>query len=271
MKFFVIALALISTNVSATQFSPASPRSIELCAGEAIYGFPSVRKEDTTKICRKAYVLEYDNQAKILIWASYLLTPIETTGCNKRSNSFTIDISLRPNARSTAKDYSKSGYDMGHIVNAADMLWDYDAENESFLMSNMTPQLPEFNRGIWKKLEDSTRGWTLNRNHPLQIYAGTVYNREQDARIGRGVTVPHGFWKVIIDTETSEVMAFKFDNVGSKENLSTFITSLAEVQRATGLILPMPKKPVFATNKTWPRIIKSVGRHKTTICSLTVH
>lgn len=258
-----IVLALLTLSAQG-----APPRPMQLCAGEAIYGFPTLRKKDTTQICRRGYAIEYDNQAKIPIWGSYLLTPIEATGCYPRVNSFTPELYVRDDARATLKDYAKSGYDQGHMVNSADMLWDPEVQQESFILSNIAPQLPEFNRGIWKKLEDSTRGWTLNRRHPLQIYVGPIYNRDQDKMIGlSGVTVPHGFWKVIIDTQTNEVMVFKFNHEGSQADLSSFVTSLAEVQRLTGIILPMPKNPKFA-DKTWPRIVKSISRQKTVICSL---
>lgn len=260
--FATLAFALPSV----AQQTP--PRPFNECESEAIYGFPTSLKKDTTRICRKGYALEYDNKAKIPVWASYTLTPTRATGCYARTNAFAVDKSLSPDARSIMKDYAKSGYDQGHQVPEGDMRWDFQAEQESFLMSNMAPQLPEFNRGIWKKLEDSTRGWAVNRQHKLQIYMGPVYNRDQNMRIGRGqVTVPHGYWKVIIDTETSEVMVFIFPHEGSKNDLSTFISSFAELQGKTGLVVPIPKDAKY-TKETWPRIMKSVSKTKGIVCSL---
>ena len=34
-----------------------------------------------------------------------------------------------------------------------------EAMEETFLMSNISPQLPVFNRGIWKSLEKQVRDW----------------------------------------------------------------------------------------------------------------
>lgn len=259
-----LAMPLLAQAGEATQLKPLPTDS---CKGEAIYGFPTGKKQDTTTICRKAYVLQYDNQAKIPIWTSYVLTPIRATGCFPRTNNFEPDFSLPEHSRATPKDYAKSGYDTGHMVNDGDMRWDLEAENESFILSNMAPQTKGLNRGVWKKLEDSSRGWTITRNHPLQIYAGPIYNQAQDFTIGKNmVTVPHGFFKVIIDTVTNEVMIFVFTQDGSKANLDTFITSLPEVQRLTGLILPMPETPIFSS--TWDRVMKSASRAKANICSL---
>lgn len=262
--------ALLTSPADAQQLKAAPPRPMQLCVGDAIYGFPTVQKKDTTQLCRKGYAAEHDNQAKIPVWAAYLLTPKEASGCFARNSGYAPDLHLRVDARATPKDYAKSGYDIGHMVNDADMRWDFQAGQETYILSNMAPQLPEFNRGIWKKLEESTRGWVMNRQHPLQIYVGPIYNRNQDKRIGLGgVTVPHGYWKVIIDTQTQEVMVFVFDHEGAKGDLSRFITSLAQLQKLTGLEIPMPANPVFA-QRTWPRVVKSIGRQKNLICSLQV-
>jgi endonuclease G len=59
------------------------------------------------------------------------------------------------------KDYAKSGYDRGHPARAADLGWSAQTMRESFYFSNMSPQLPAFNRGIWKKMEEKVRDWAL--------------------------------------------------------------------------------------------------------------
>ena len=58
-------------------------------------------------------------------------------------------------------DYKASGYDRGHLAPAADMGWSTQAMQESFYYSNMSPQLPAFNRGIWKQLEELVRDWAI--------------------------------------------------------------------------------------------------------------
>ena len=143
-----LCFALTSFQVLADQHEPYP---LEQCAAQAPYGFPQSVKQSTTKICRKAYVLEYDVNAFVPVWVSYVLTPEHAVGCLPRSNAFAADHSI--NNPATPKDYAKSGYDMGHNANDGDMRWDLEVEEESFILTNMTPQLPGFNRGIWKKLE----------------------------------------------------------------------------------------------------------------------
>lgn len=263
----LIALLLVAVSLHVHAADQAEPLPIQECTAQAPYGFPSTDKQSVTPICRKAYYVVYDNNAKIPVFVSYVLTPAHAVGCLARSNAFATDMSLPAEIAATPHDYAKSGYDIGHQANSSDMRWDNEVERESFILSNMAPQLPEFNRGIWKKLEDTTRGWVISRQHPVLIYVGPVYTRAQDPTIGVGfVTVPHGFFKILVDTETNEVQVFLFRHEGSKEPLSSFITSLANVQRLTGVKFPLPDKPVW--NGLWPIELKSNRAAKNFACSI---
>jgi endonuclease G len=58
---------------------------------------------------------------------------------------------VRPN------DYTVRGYDRGHIAPSADRTRNEADNNATFLMSNMMPQVPELNRGVWGDLEEYCR------------------------------------------------------------------------------------------------------------------
>ena len=265
MKKILTILALVcSSGVYAQQSTPLNSDS---CTAQIPFGQPMTPKQNTTLICRKAYILEHDNKAKIPIWVSYVLTPDHTTGCVKRSNAFSTDESLPVDQRSVPKDYAKSGYDIGHQANDGDMSWDVNVERDSFILSNMAPQLPGFNRGIWKELEDQTRAFAKNRGHNLQIYVGPIYSVKQDKTIGNGVVVPHAFYKIITDMTTHEVIVTEFIHEPSKQPLSSFITSIAQVQKDTGLVIPLPKDAKFSTTM-WSSATKSVRASKGAVCAL---
>lgn len=260
-KLIALLLVCFSLNASATQ---AKPRPIEECAVHVTYGFPTVKKT-LQPICRKGYISYFDTRASIPALVAYVLRPEHAVGCLARE-SFEADESVGriPNT----KDYAKSGYDIGHMANAADMAWDPVVSDQAGFMTNMTPQLPGFNRGVWKKLEDGTRGWAISRQTPLQVYVASVYDRKKDPMIGKNfVTVPHGFVKVLIDTKTGETQIFMFKHEASKANLNTFITSLAEIQKRTGVQFPMPKDPTFSTT-LWPVELKSARAAKAGACAV---
>jgi endonuclease G len=196
------------------------------------------------------------------------LTPSHAIGCVKRSNAFTADPQLQVGQRAEVSDYVKTGYDKGHIANDGDMGWDVTVERESFLMSNMTPQLPAFNRGIWKILEVTTRSWATDRQHTLVIYAGPIYSKD-DKKIGdNAVDVPNGFYKIIIDTVTNDVLAFQFPHAGaSNSDISPFQTTVSNIERATGITFSIPQRKDLKS-PIWDYQISSAAKAKKKACSI---
>lgn len=263
VKFLLSSILLA---VSFTANAQDKPLDLNACKAHVPFGQPIGAKQDTTLICRTAYFLEHDNKAKIPQWVSYVLAPEKAVGCEKRINAFRPDNYLPVDKRAEMKDYAKSGYDIGHIANSADMSWDLNVARDSFILSQMVPQEPGFNRGIWKKLEDQTRAWAVNRSHNILIYAGPIYNREQDRAIGNNrVTVPNGFYKILVDLDTSDVLVFKFKHEAAKGSLNQFVTSLAQVQKESNIVFPMPKQAKFS-KEIWESQTKSAAKAKFANC-----
>lgn len=241
---FLCILVLISITSAASAWKQSANLPMQSCAAQAPYGFPSTSKK-TLGICRHAYVVAYDQRAKIPVWSSYTLTPQNALGCFSRSESFMTDSSV-PNS-ATTKDYVGSPYDKGHIVPNGDMSFDKQAELESFLMTNMSPQAPSFNRGIWKLLETSVRGWTVQLNQPLTIYAGNIYS-STNITIGNGVVVPHAMYKIVINNTTGQVAGWLFPhtypypNLGN--NLTKFRTSISHIEKLAEVKFAFPSNAV---------------------------
>lgn len=250
----------------AAQAQQAAPHDVASCATQIPFGQPSDTIANTVTICRQAYILQSDKVAKIPAWVAYTLTPPHATGCVKRSNAFEPDNSLPKGSRAELSDYAKSGYDIGHQANDGDMSWDITVEHESFILTNMAPQLPGFNRGIWKKLEDQIRGWSIDRQHNMTIYVGPVY-APADKTIGPNkVVVAHAFYKIVIDDVTNEVLVFEFSHAPSNFDLARFIVPLDEVQHDTGIKFPLPANATFP-KALWPATDKNGERVKKQVCA----
>jgi endonuclease G, mitochondrial len=239
-RLLLALIALVSTAFAVPAQHPAA-----YCAQFLPYGVPNVPAgvHHVAPVCRTAYTLVSDETAKIPIWVAYTLTPAHALGCVVRSNAFTADDSLPDGDRAKPTDYAGSGYDIGHIAPDGDMSWDTNVERESFILSNMTPQLPGLNRGIWKLLETSVRAHAYESGHTLLVYAGPVYNVAKDAKIGKDqIDVPTAFYKIVVDTQTGGYTAFLFPQEGNQGNdLEKVHSTLAAVERATGITLPMPR------------------------------
>ncbi len=167
-------------------------------------------------------------------FVAYVLTAAETNSQVERTDNFRPDPKLSF-TQATNKDYQESGYDRGHLAPAADMGWSATAMNESFYFSNMSPQDPGFNRGIWKKLEDQVRGWAV-QNGSVIVVTGCIFNSFKGS-IGSGVPVPAQYYKVIFDFTEPDIKAIGFvlPNEKSSAPLSSFAFTVDYVESLTGL------------------------------------
>ena len=236
----------------AADFRPSS--EISACVDELPFGVPNSTAQNTTLICREGYALQHDNSAKIALWAGWTLLPEETIGCNPREDAFAADVDVPEGSRALPSDYAKSGYDKGHMVPDADMSWSKQTSIESFLMSNMSPQLPNLNRGAWKYPETNERAWAWVRKHNITVYAGNIYKMGGKTIGTNKVVVPDALFKILIDGVTGEVMAFIFPNVAKQEiDLRARLVSVSQIEAQTGITFPLPTSfDKNAVGPIWP-------------------
>ena len=147
-----------------------------------------------------AYTLKYNEKYEEADWVAYKLDKslLITNTPAKRNNAFKAD-PLVPTKSADSQDYSKSGYDRGHLCPAADFKADQKLMNETFYMSNMTPMKHAFNAGIWENLEDHERKWVVE-NQEIYVVTGPILKDEPLEFIGRKnrVAVAKRFYKIIL-------------------------------------------------------------------------
>ncbi len=190
--------------------------------------------DDDQIIRHTAYTISYSGQHRQPYWVAYELTETMTRGIVKRSDKFVPDPQVDEYS-STNEDYRKSGYDRGHLVPAGDMGYSETTMRESFFLSNMSPQAPAFNRGIWKKLETLVRSW-VSEDSVLFISAGGILDDPAGAIGINRVTVPKRYFKVVLTIKDQEPrgIGFIMPNSGSSVPLQTFAISIDSVEKVTG-------------------------------------
>ena len=201
-------------------------------AAQGKAGLPASERQGLV-VVRTGYTVDYNVQTKNPNWVAWVLTAQRGRGEAQRSSSFRPDSAVGARCARTG-DYTRSGYDRGHLCPAADNKWDARAMKESFYMSNISPQLPGLNRGSWKKLEDRCRRWAA-AGGTYYIVAGPVFSEAPAKHIGAGrVAVPGGFFKVIYTDVGGRPRAagFLFDNVEGKSTRERIVTVDA-VERLT--------------------------------------
>lgn len=182
------------------------------------------------------YALGYDESLEQAAWVSYQLTPEKLLGKHQRKDVFMEDRFIESGS-AHPKDYLKSGYDRGHLAPAADFTYSESAMKASFYMSNISPQHPGFNRGIWKKLEQQVRSWAMEYENILVI-TGPVVKTNGALSIGENeVRVPEFFYKVIFDIHppSYKMLAFLLKNEKSSRPLLDHVVSVDSLEQFSGL------------------------------------
>jgi len=195
---------------------------------------PKYNKDDSLYFKHYAYSFLYNEEIEQSDWVSYQLLVSELEANYKRTNNFYED-TLVITGTATNADYKYSGYDKGHLAPAADMTWNKQAMKESFYFSNISPQLPEFNRGIWKKLETKVRKWA-EKYYCLYITTGPIFENT-DKTIGiNEVVIPTHFFKTILIYNDSimQGIGFLFPHEKCNEEIIDYAVSIDRLEIITG-------------------------------------
>jgi endonuclease G, mitochondrial len=188
---------------------------------------------DTVTIAHKCYSTTFSKSRHFPLVVKYWLTK-EMFSCAKkfpRPNSFTADPQL-PAYTKLGSDYSRSGYDQGHNMDADDNSCDSIGMAESFYYSNVCPQTPRLNRGIWKTLEEFART-KAQRDDSVLVWCGSVATGKK--HIG-SVAVPTYCWKVLYVKKLGVTEAYSFKNNSAKSKpLASYKVSVDSVWHLSGV------------------------------------
>ena len=192
-------------------------------------------KPNEVVIKHHAYSLSYNEPYEQAKWVAYELTSDETNSTIKRSNKFIQD-PLVKSGTADDQDYAGSGYDKGHLAPAGDMGWSASAMKESFYYSNMSPQVPGFNRGVWKRAEELVRSWAKEYKS-IYIVTGPVLKSGLKTIGQDKVSVPKYYYKVILDYNASGIkgIGFIIPNASSQLLLQRFAVNIDSIEKVTGI------------------------------------
>lgn len=196
---------------------------------------PKINPSKDKIIKKTGFSLLYNESHEQAAWVAYQLTQSETRSMYDRTDNFMVDPMVKTGS-ATALDYQGSGYDRGHLAPAGDMGWSAASMAESFYYSNMSPQVPAFNRGIWKRLEEQVRDWAVQYD-TLYVATGPVLQTSLPTIGPNAVSIPRWYYKVILDYSEPGIkgIAFVMPNLGSKLKLQEYAVSIDSVERLTGL------------------------------------
>ena len=211
---------------------------------ETRYGVPAA---DQILINRN-YVIGYSYYFRQAKWALEIINP-KKDGITRKDN-FRPDYRIPERFRADLADYESSGFDRGHLVSSANQIGSDIQNSETFLLSNMAPQHPKFNRNIWKKLEEETRRLDLGKK-VLETYviSGPLFFFDQEvfmigAKDDNGVTlpIPHAFFKsILVETNTGALKMWSFimpnEFIHESIPIDSFQVKTSKIEKISGLFL----------------------------------
>jgi endonuclease G len=185
----------------------------------------------------------YFRQAK---WALEIVDPDKSDV--ERADNFRPDYRVPEMFRADLADYKGSGYDRGHLVASANQKETEIQNSETFLLSNMAPQEPDFNRRIWKRLERAIRQLdSQERIFETYVICGPIFYFDKDVSVigaqddnAVSLPIPHAYFKSVL-TENNKgalhMWSFIIPNKSSRKSLDQFLVSTAMVEKMSGLFL----------------------------------
>jgi endonuclease G len=223
--------------------APAAPpvsASVHVALGIPFDADPS----DDVLLDHGAFVVSYNPRLRVPNWVGWRLVE-KDLGPVARGGRFHAD-PLLPAALPHVRpgDYLNSGFDRGHLCPSADRTSTERANDETFVMTNMTPQDHDLNTGPWKQLETYERGLAQS-GHTLYIVAGVVFDRRPPT-IGPGIAVPARDYKILvvlapgqtvhsIDITTTVIAVEMPNDLRAKgHSWRDFGTSIAELEVESG-------------------------------------
>lgn len=163
-----------------------------------------------------------------------------------RLNNFRADERISHRFRASLNAFRNSGYDRGHLVSSANANLSSIRNSETFLLSNMSPQRPEFNQKIWKVLEDRVRALN-DQDNVLEVYVLNCpwfdFDRkiemigDKDDKFGINIPVPHGFVKSVLAEYRNgrlKLWTFKMDNADITGGPENYLTNTYDAEQLIG-------------------------------------
>jgi len=225
-KLLAVVLLSFASLVSANDIDTK-------CKQHVVYGAPVKAEGNNQYLCRTAYAVNYNYVTKVPFYAVEHITVENLVKNAPRKDDFREDPEIPAQHRATLADYTGMGFDRGHVAPAADMTFSAKAMSESFFLSNMMPQVPGNNRGIWKYLEENVRYWVQVKGE-VYVITGTLFDAQP--KMMNKVAIPSHVYKIVIDPKSGKQIAYLFPNEKLDPKLiDNYAVSVATIEQKTGI------------------------------------
>lgn len=198
-------------------------------------------------LAKPYFAVGYSEERRNPLWVCYTIGPVIDLTTYRRPSRFAVDHDTE--TKVTHDDYTHSGFSRGHMAPrfALSSRYGEEANDATFVMSNICPQFQNFNDGQWGDLEEWVAGRKLSASNFIPGWAdeyeqvwvtiGPIFDEDRDP-LASMVEMPNAYFCLVVDEVEGEprVLAFIFDHIDERDAvLSEKLTTVDEVERRTGL------------------------------------
>ena len=201
---------------------------------------------DIRIIDRGEFLIGWSDSLRHPVWCAYHVTPEKKHEDGKRP-SFLIDRAVPKAPRPEA--YSKSGYDRGHMVPNHAIISRYgeEARRKTFLMSNIAPQTPALNRGVWRDMEHRIADLWTARYGEIWVVVGAIPSETEECLALDAVDIPSAYFQVVLAQEGLDIRALAVifpQDISWNAWPTRYLVTIDELEEMTGLDFN-PELPSF--------------------------
>jgi endonuclease G, mitochondrial len=206
---------------------------ISITAFSQQYELPAQSSREQ-KVAHTLFTLSYAEGYELASWAAWQLTPEMAKATGTFKEKFEADPAVATGS-SSPKDYRDAGFIEGQLVPVEDLLINPAAAQETFLMSNVVPMKPAFNKFVWKATEKLVRAWATEGN-TLYVVAGPVLADAPFGSFGSNkVSIPTRFYQAVLDVNGKRAIGFLYRSTIASGTPKSFAISIDELEKITGI------------------------------------
>ncbi|MGR9115110.1 MAG: DNA/RNA non-specific endonuclease [Gammaproteobacteria bacterium] len=212
----------------------------------AYQGVPAIQNWQQPKhwfriLRNPAFMVGYSDLRGNPLWVVYKIKAIDANASHyKRPRNFTRDWrTLNPVNHG---DFRNSGYDRGHLAPnyAISRLYGRQAQYDTFLMSNISPQKPRLNQKLWQRLEQAEIDYFTRLGQEIWVVTGPIFQGSTERlQTAWNIEIPDAFYKIYAlpgPSKAPKLLAFLIpQNVKGNEPFSRYLTTVDRIEQLTGL------------------------------------
>lgn len=194
-QFIFILFITLATNISALTVDDFIDKS--KC--------DQIIDKQVFKIC-----YSYKHKGALAVWYDLDGALVNETNIKKRA-SFYNEKTIPMKYRTKPKNYSKTGFDRGHLANDASFDYDKKVLKKTYTMANIIPQYPKVNRYTWIKAERYER-MVASKLETVTVI--NLVNYQDDPKtIKNDISIPTSYTKVLFNNKADFSRCLKYENI----------------------------------------------------------